>query len=50
MTRYVQGIVAAANKLLAGEAPDPTPSVVTVTKEFIEAQAVSYTHLRAHET
>nr|DAQ47275.1 MAG TPA: hypothetical protein [Caudoviricetes sp.] len=45
MTRYVQGIVAAANKLLAGEAPDPTPSVVTVTKEFIEAQVKLWTSL-----
>lgn len=45
MTRYVQGIVAAANKLLAGDAPDPTPSHVTVTKEFIEAQVKLWTPL-----
>lgn len=45
MTRYVQGIVAAANKLLAGEAPDPTPSGVTFTKEFIEAQVKLWTSL-----
>ena len=38
MTRYVQGIVAAANKLLAGEVPGPTPSGLTVVREFIEAQ------------
>lgn len=33
-----QAIVAAANKQLAGDEPDPTPGGVTVTREFVEAQ------------
>ena len=45
MTRYVQGIVAVANKLLAGEAPDPTPSGITVARKFVEAQVKLWTSL-----
>lgn len=40
-----QGIVAAANKSLAGDTPGPTPSGITVTREFVEAQVKLWTSL-----